>query len=185
MFLQPPLERPLATQVRIPVGYWLFWTREQLQAVGAPYVAEGVRYLDAAFDAAAAAGLDVLVNLHGAPGSQNGLQESGQLRDNVGWTADDNVRATLDVLEVRRSLKSRGRLRSPTHDRRIALGLHSVLVQRRDPHGRVHSIRHEARESSLFRGSLDKSGRDSLSLSPKSQKHTFSGLCSLRLIRAH
>lgn len=99
--------------MRIPVGYWLFRTREQLQAAGAPYVAEGVRYLDAAFDAAAAAGLDVLVNLHGAPGSQNGLQESGQLRDTVGWTADDNVAATLDVLEVCRCLTSRLRRHVP------------------------------------------------------------------------
>lgn len=61
-------------QVRIPVGYWMVATREELEKQGAPYVNEGIEYLDAAFAAAAAVNIDVLVCLHGAPGSQNGLQ---------------------------------------------------------------------------------------------------------------
>eukprot|EP00854_Cymbomonas_tetramitiformis_P001353 gene1353-1954_t len=62
------------TAVRVPVGYWMFATQEELDAEGAPYLAGGTEHLDALFRAADQSNIDVLLCLHGAPGSQNGLQ---------------------------------------------------------------------------------------------------------------
>lgn len=55
--------------VRIPVGYWLF-------DGDGPYQA-GIRYLDWAIETAEKYGLKVLIDLHGAKGSQNGYDHSG------------------------------------------------------------------------------------------------------------
>eukprot|EP00959_Pyramimonas_sp_CCMP1952_P094608 1979081-Pyramimonas_sp.AAC.1 len=88
------------TAVRIPVGYWMFLTKEELQNMGVPYTAEGVEYLDAAFTHAEAQNLDVVVCMHGAPGSQNGMQESGHVQDQPQWTEGDNIEKTLQILET-------------------------------------------------------------------------------------
>lgn len=63
------------TAVRLPVGYWLFDV--------APY-APTVQYVDKAFEWAAETGLRILLDLHGAPGSQNGRDHSGQA-GSAGW----------------------------------------------------------------------------------------------------
>lgn len=55
--------------VRIPVGYWLFGD-------AGPFKGTAI-YLDRAFRWAEAAGIKVLISLHGAPGSQNGKDHSG------------------------------------------------------------------------------------------------------------
>lgn len=54
--------------------------------------------MDQAIEWAREAGLKVWVDLHGAPGSQNGFDNSG-LRDHWGFQTGDNVNITLDVLE--------------------------------------------------------------------------------------
>lgn len=51
--------------VRIPVGYWA-WDNENV-----PYAKGAAPYLDAAINWARSLGLKVIVDLHGAPGSQN------------------------------------------------------------------------------------------------------------------
>lgn len=58
------------TAVRIPVGYWLFEADQ-------PYTPT-IMYLDWAVKMAKKYGLKVLVDLHGAPGSQNGQDHSGR-----------------------------------------------------------------------------------------------------------
>lgn len=58
------------TAVRIPVGYWL------IEPDG-PYL-HGIDHLDRAFEWAQRHGLAVLLDLHGAPGSQNGRDHSGR-----------------------------------------------------------------------------------------------------------
>ena len=53
--------------VRIPIGYWAFDVQE-----GEPYIQGQLPYLQKALGWAEAAGLKVIVDLHGVPGSQNG-----------------------------------------------------------------------------------------------------------------
>lgn len=77
--------------VRIPVGYWLFGDQP-------PYKGT-VAHLDRAFAEAAQAGLGVVIDLHGAPGSQNGWDHSGKLGE-IGWHTDPAAIAlTLEVIE--------------------------------------------------------------------------------------
>ena len=78
--------------VRLPVGYWV------LEAP-APFV-EATRFVDFAFEQAQQNGLKVLLDLHGAPGSQNGWDHSGN-SGTLGWhTSPQNIQQTLRVLEA-------------------------------------------------------------------------------------
>jgi glucan 1,3-beta-glucosidase len=61
--------------VRIPIGYWAF------DNGGSPYVTGAADYLDKAISWARTANLKVIIDLHGAPGSQNGFDNSGQRLD--------------------------------------------------------------------------------------------------------
>lgn len=76
--------------VRIPVGYWLFGDVE-------PFVGN-VEYVDKAFDWAGKHNLEVIIDLHGAPGSQNGNDHSGR-KGQIAWPNADNIAQTLDILE--------------------------------------------------------------------------------------
>ncbi len=53
--------------VRIPIGYWAFDIKE-----GEPWVAGSWDYVVKALGWAKAHGIQVMIDLHGAPGSQNG-----------------------------------------------------------------------------------------------------------------
>ncbi|KAK5449467.1 glucan exo-1,3-beta-glucosidase [Exophiala xenobiotica] len=79
--------------VRIPIGYWAFQKYEQ-----DPYIQGAADYLDTAIGWARQTGLKVWIDLHGAPRSQNGYDNSGQLTSTPGWTQGDTVDATLDVI---------------------------------------------------------------------------------------
>lgn len=79
--------------VRIPIGYWAF---QKLDSD--PYVQGQVEYLDKAIEWARNQKLMVWIDLHGAPGSQNGFDNSG-LRDTIGYQSDENVLLTLTVLQ--------------------------------------------------------------------------------------
>ncbi|KAF0712795.1 Aste57867_4661 [Aphanomyces stellatus] len=89
------------TLVRVPVGYWI------QGCVGLPivqlsndcvvYATGGLAYLDRLVrDWAVRYNVAVLVNVHGAPGSQNGADHSGSsMDDGAHWSeSDDHVRAT-------------------------------------------------------------------------------------------
>lgn len=80
--------------VRIPIGYWAYDT------FGAPYVQGAAVYIDAAVDWARSLGLKIIIDLHGAPGSQNGFDNSGRRISNPGWTSGDTVKQTLQVLQT-------------------------------------------------------------------------------------
>ncbi|EED84031.1 candidate exo-beta-1,3-glucanase from glycoside hydrolase family GH5 [Postia placenta Mad-698-R] len=54
--------------VRLPVGYWAFEV-----GAGEPYIQGQLFYLESAVNWAANYGVKVIIDLHGAPGSQNGL----------------------------------------------------------------------------------------------------------------
>lgn len=79
--------------VRIPIGYWAFTALPQ-----DPYVQGQEEYLDRAIGWARDAGLKVWIDLHGAPGSQNGFDNSG-LRDSWEWQNGNNTAITLGVLQ--------------------------------------------------------------------------------------
>ncbi|KAF2279134.1 glycoside hydrolase [Westerdykella ornata] len=82
--------------VRIPFGYWMVTTYE-----GDPYVAQvSWRYLLRAIEWARQHGLRINLDLHGAPGSQNGWNHSGR-QGTIGWLngtdGDLNADRTLQI----------------------------------------------------------------------------------------
>jgi len=79
--------------VRIPIGYWSVLPRD-----GDPYVAGAYDRLGRALDWAQGAGLKVMIDLHGAPQSQNGFDNSGQYMTNPNWGQGDSVDYTKKVL---------------------------------------------------------------------------------------
>jgi len=76
--------------VRLPVGYWALDDDN-------PYL-NCRQQLDNAFQWAGELGLDILLDLHGAPGSQNGRDHSGKTGPTK-WTRSSNRKRTLEVLE--------------------------------------------------------------------------------------
>ena len=77
--------------VRLPVGYWALEAPK-------PYV-ECSRFVDFALDQCQKNGLKLLLDLHGAPGSQNGWDHSGRSGP-INWHKDpQNIKKTLRVLE--------------------------------------------------------------------------------------
>ena len=77
--------------VRLPVGYWALEAPK-------PYVESG-RFIDFALEQAHKNGLKLLLDLHGAPGSQNGWDHSGR-SGAINWPKDpENIKETLRVLE--------------------------------------------------------------------------------------
>jgi glucan 1,3-beta-glucosidase len=78
--------------VRIPVGYWIFGGHD-------PFVG-GIEYLDFAMEAAEQNNLGVIIDLHGAPGSQNGWKHSG-VEGKVGWhKGAKNIELTLKTIKL-------------------------------------------------------------------------------------
>lgn len=80
--------------VRIPIGYWAYDNSDT------PYVKGAAPFIDAAIDWARSVGLKVIIDLHGAPGSQNCFDNSGQKCDKPQWTTSDTTQKTLHVLET-------------------------------------------------------------------------------------
>ncbi|HEX4350473.1 MAG TPA: cellulase family glycosylhydrolase [Verrucomicrobiae bacterium] len=77
--------------VRLPVGYWALEAPK-------PYV-ESAPFIDFALDQAQKNNLKLLLDLHGAPGSQNGWDHSGRSGP-INWPKDpQNIAETLRVLE--------------------------------------------------------------------------------------
>lgn len=80
--------------VRIPIGYWAFQLLDN-----DPYVQGQIQYFDQALEWCRQYGLKAWVDLHGAPGSQNGFDNSG-LRDSYEFQNGNNVQVTLEVLKT-------------------------------------------------------------------------------------
>lgn len=79
--------------VRIPIGYWAF---ELLDSD--PYIQGQQEYLEKALKWCRKYNLKAWVDLHGAPGSQNGFDNSG-LRDSYKFQDGNHVQVTLSVLK--------------------------------------------------------------------------------------
>jgi glucan 1,3-beta-glucosidase len=93
---------------RLPVGYWNV-LQDPYDFFSPSDVHTSLRYIDWAFNMAEKYGLTVLLNLHGAAGSQNGIDHSGcamtpaflnaTLMDPM-LRADANIKLTLDAIEA-------------------------------------------------------------------------------------
>jgi glucan 1,3-beta-glucosidase len=80
--------------VRIPVGYWSYvnpW---------GPYTQGAAPYLDKAIAWARETGLKVIIDLHGAPKSQNGFDHSGRKQSNPQWGDADSIAYTHQTLRI-------------------------------------------------------------------------------------
>jgi glucan 1,3-beta-glucosidase len=79
--------------VRIPIGYWAY------EDFGGPYTSGQAPYLDKAIGWARDTGLKVIIDLHGAPRSQNGFDHSGHKLASPQWGQGDSIAQTHQILK--------------------------------------------------------------------------------------
>lgn len=107
--------------VRLPIGYWAFETSH-----GEPYHSGQLPYMEKTFEWAAKYNLKVIVDLHGAPGSQNGFDNSGQRLPAPTWqNKQDNINRMEAIIK---------RVASQVQDR---TGVVSVIAPLNEPAGFV------------------------------------------------
>ncbi|KIM47526.1 glycoside hydrolase family 5 protein [Hebeloma cylindrosporum] len=81
--------------VRLPIGYWAWDV-----SAGEPYIQGQLPYLTKAVTWAQAHGLKLIIDLHGAPGSQNGFDNSGQKMNFPTWqTSQSNIDRTNAIIK--------------------------------------------------------------------------------------
>ena len=78
--------------LRIPIGYWAFESSP-------PYNMGAADYMDKAIGWARTAGMKVMVDCHGSPGSQNGKDHSGH-EGSIKWQEGDNLNASTRILQT-------------------------------------------------------------------------------------
>lgn len=92
----------LSSLFRIPIGYWSIPLTSADTATStstAPYITGAWPYFQRALGWAKKYNLNVIVDLHGAPGSQNGYDNSGQRTNSPVWGINpSNVTRTVDTL---------------------------------------------------------------------------------------
>ncbi|KAK4274090.1 hypothetical protein QN277_017372 [Acacia crassicarpa] len=82
--------------VRMPVGWWI----ASDPTPPPPYVGGSLQALDKAFSWAQKYGVKIIIDLHAAPGSQNGFEHSSSRDGSQEWgKTDDNIRQTVRVIE--------------------------------------------------------------------------------------
>lgn len=86
----------------IPIGYWsipLTSSDTNTSTSIAPYIPGAWKYLLQALTWARTHSIHVIVDIHGAPGSQNGYDNSGQRTSNPIWgVTPENITRTVDTL---------------------------------------------------------------------------------------
>ncbi|KAJ7170174.1 glycoside hydrolase family 5 protein [Mycena filopes] len=82
--------------VRLPIGYWAFEV-----GPGEPYIQGQLPYLSKAITWATNHNLKLIIDLHGAPGSQNGFDNSGHKVSTPGWASNNtNVQRTDAIIKT-------------------------------------------------------------------------------------
>ncbi|KAK7829409.1 putative glucan 1 [Quercus suber] len=81
--------------VRIPVGWWIASDPNP----PAPFIGGTLEALDNAFSWAQAYNIKCIIDLHAAPGSQNGMEHSASRDGFTGWPSPDYISQTLDVID--------------------------------------------------------------------------------------
>jgi len=98
------LQRAGINAVRLPIGHWLFGKNypyhPSYKEVRYPFVVGGIEIVDRVFEWAAEFGLGVVLDLHAAPGCQNGFDNGGILGVCEWHTKDEYIQHSLDVLEM-------------------------------------------------------------------------------------
>jgi len=97
------LERAGINAVRLPLGHWLFGKdypeHRSYKGLRYPFVVGGLDIVDQVFQWAEEFGLRVVLDLHAAPGCQNGF-DNGGIKGVCEWhTNEDFINYSLDVLE--------------------------------------------------------------------------------------
>ncbi|KAK3123698.1 hypothetical protein QOZ80_8AG0634720 [Eleusine coracana subsp. coracana] len=80
--------------VRIPVGWWIAYDPDPPY----PFIGGSLNALDSAFYWAQIYGLKCIIDLHAAPGSQNGMEHSASRDGSVDWPSEANIEKTLNVI---------------------------------------------------------------------------------------
>ena len=97
------LQRAGINAVRLPIGHWLFGKdypyHRSYQEVRYPFRGGGIEIVDKVFQWAAEFGLRVVLDLHAAPGCQNGFDNGGILGVCEWHTNEEYIQHSLDVLE--------------------------------------------------------------------------------------
>jgi len=97
------LQRAGINAVRLPVGHWLFGKdypyHPSYKEIQHPFVVGGIEIVDKVFEWASEFGLRVLLDLHAAPGCQNGFDNGGILGVCEWHTKEEYIEHTLNVLE--------------------------------------------------------------------------------------
>lgn len=88
--------------VRIPIGHWIFGPpypyHGKYGPTPYPFVEGGIDVLDRAFDWAAEFGICITIDLHAAPGCQNGF-DNGGIKDVCEWhTREEYITHSVEVL---------------------------------------------------------------------------------------
>lgn len=102
----PPLSLPYQNNphfyFRIPIGYWsipLPASATNTSIDPSPYIPGAWPYFLRALDWAKKHSIRVILDIHGAPGSQNGYDNSGQRTSNPVWALDPaHVTRTVDTI---------------------------------------------------------------------------------------
>ncbi|KAL5705437.1 hypothetical protein ACHQM5_023740 [Ranunculus cassubicifolius] len=81
--------------VRIPVGWWITLGPNP----PAPYIGGGEEYLDKAFSWAQTYNMKCIIDLHAAPGSQNGMEHSSSRDGFIEWTKTEYISQSLDAID--------------------------------------------------------------------------------------
>ena len=97
------LQRAGINAVRLPVGHWLFGPdypyHRSYGGTRYPFVEGGVAIVDRVFQWAEEFSLRVLLDLHAAPGCQNGFDNGGIIGVCEWHTREEYIQHALDVLE--------------------------------------------------------------------------------------
>ncbi|KAK4776782.1 hypothetical protein SAY86_005470 [Trapa natans] len=89
------LHRHGINTVRIPVGWWIAFDPNP----PAPFISGSLEALDNAFSWAIVYDIKCIIDLHAAPGSQNGMEHSASRDGWTGWPTQDNILKTLNVID--------------------------------------------------------------------------------------
>ncbi|XP_021897444.1 probable glucan 1,3-beta-glucosidase A, partial [Carica papaya] len=81
--------------VRIPVGWWIAFDPNP----PAPFVGGALEALDNAFSWAQDYNIKCIIDLHAAPGSQNGMEHSASRDGTTGWPTSDYISQTLNIID--------------------------------------------------------------------------------------
>ncbi|XP_062100075.1 probable glucan 1,3-beta-glucosidase A isoform X2 [Humulus lupulus] len=89
------LNRHGINSVRIPVGWWIAYDPDP----PAPYIGGTLEALDNAFSWAQSYNIRCIIDLHAAPGSQNGMEHSSSRDGSTNWPASDYISQTMHVID--------------------------------------------------------------------------------------